>query len=798
MINIKYLLEFGKKHKYFFLGILFTALIGYYFCLPDHLFNDPTATILKDAEGNLMSASIAQDGQWRFPEMEEVPLKFETSIRFFEDEYFYKHIGFNPFSLIRATYQNIKSGRVVSGGSTLTMQTIRLSRKGNSRTFLEKFIEIILATRLEIKFSKAEILGKYASYAPFGGNIVGLEAAAWRYYGRSPWQLSWGEAATLAVLPNQPGLIFPGRNQEILKNKRDRLLKKLFHKGVLDSLSYELAKSERLPGAPVKLPMDAPHLLTRTLNEGFAGKQIQTTLDGHLQRRTSKVINNHYQHLKNNEIHNAAAIIIEVASGKTLAYVGNTSIEGSSDYGDDVDVIMAPRSTGSILKPFLYGSMLNEGLILPGTLLEDVPMYLNGFAPKNFNKSYEGAVKANLALARSLNVPAVKLLQDYSVEKFHLKLQDFGLTTLNKGPNHYGLSLILGGAEAKLWDLVAAYGSMARTLNNFHEHTPYHYSRNDWKSACYKNNEVLEEDVATATTKSSRLSAASIWFTFQAMLEVYRPDSESSWELFETSKKIAWKTGTSFGHRDAWAIGLNPEYVVGVWVGNADGEGRPGMTGFSAAAPILFDLFNLLPNSDWFTPPFDELEKARICRNSGHLASELCRNVDSLDIPAVGIRTKVCPYEKLVHLSNSENLQVTSECESVNNMRHEPYFVLPPIQEWYFKSKNAFYKTVPPFREDCNQQLQMKSNAMQVIYPPKNAQIIIPRELDGTLGKAVFELAHRKVSSTIYWHLDDEFLGTTKRIHEMGLQPKPGKHTLILIDEEGEMITRRFKIVESR
>ncbi|WP_020526348.1 penicillin-binding protein 1C [Flexithrix dorotheae] len=797
MANRKLILRIGIKYKYFFLGVVFTGLTGYYFCLPEQLFNDPTATILMDSDGNLMSASIAKDGQWRFPELSEVPPKFETSIRFFEDEYFYQHIGFNPFSLLRATYQNLKSGRIVSGGSTLTMQTIRLSRKGNSRTFLEKIVEIILATRLELKLSKKEILSKYASHAPFGGNIVGLEAAAWRYYGRSPFQLSWGEAATLAVLPNQPGLIFPGRNQQILKNKRDRLLKKLYHKGILDSLSYELAKSEELPGAPVKLPMDAPHLLTRTLNEGDAGKQIQTTIDGFLQSRTSSVIKKHHHHLKNNDIYNAAAIVIEVATGKTLAYVGNTSIEGSTEYGDDVDVIMAPRSTGSILKPFLYASMLHEGLILPETIVEDVPTYLNGFSPKNFNKQYEGAVKANLALARSLNVPAVKLLQDYSVEKFHLKLQDLGLSTITSSPNHYGLSLILGGAEAKLWDLVSAYGSMARTLNNFQEHAPYHYASQDWKNVWYKK-EDEQEGHEPITTKSSKLSASAIWFTFQAMLEVYRPDSESSWELFETSKKVAWKTGTSFGHRDAWAIGLNPKYVVGVWVGNADGEGRPGMTGFSAAAPILFDVFNLLPNSEWFTPPYDELTTTRICRNSGHLAGEFCQKVDSMDIPAVGIRTSVCPYEKLIHLSKTEDLQVTSDCESVTNMRHEAYFVLPPVQEWYFKSKNAFYKTVPPFRADCNQQLKMSTAAMQVIYPPENAQIIIPRELDGTMGKAVFELAHRKASSTIYWHLDDEFLGETKRIHEMGLQPEPGDHTLILIDEEGEMITRNFKIVESR
>ncbi|HLC83752.1 MAG TPA: transglycosylase domain-containing protein, partial [Bacteroidia bacterium] len=377
----------------------------------------------------LLAAKIAEDGQWRFPLTKKLPQKFIDCIIQFEDRGYYSHWGVSPTAIVRATKQNLEAKKTVSGGSTITMQVIRMSRKGQKRTFFEKFIEIILATRLEFSYSKKEILSLYASNAPFGSNVVGIDAASWRYFGREPSKLSWAEAATLAVLPNAPSLIYPGKNQERLLKKRNRLLDQLFVAKIIDKETCELSKKEPLPGKPHAIPQIAPHLLQRAAKENFSGQRIVSTLDSHLQERVNTIIENHHKILRGNEIHNACAIVLDVSTGNVLAYVGNTANKGKPEYEGDVDVISAPRSTGSILKPFLFANMLNDGELLSTTLIPDIPTQIAGYAPQNYNQTFDGAVPAKRALARSLNIPAVRMLQNYGIEKFNYNLKKMGMTT---------------------------------------------------------------------------------------------------------------------------------------------------------------------------------------------------------------------------------------------------------------------------------------------------------------------------------------------------------------------------------
>ena len=786
--------KFFRKYRFHLVVFFSVSLVAYYFCLPKPLFKTPYSTVLRDRNQEPLGAIIADDGQWRFPQSDSIPKKFELAITNFEDKLFFYHPGFDPIALVRALFQNLSAGKIVSGGSTLTMQTIRLARRGQPRTLLEKIIELVLATRLELSYSKDEILKLYAAHAPFGGNVVGLETAAWRYFGRKPATLSWGEATLLAVLPNQPSLLFPGRNEDRLLNKRNRLLDKLLVRGYLDSLTCNLAKSEPLPEAPLPQPMLAPHLLTRMIKEGKKGREITSSISANLQKNVNNIVQANHQYLKSNEIYNLSAIVVKVSSGEVLAYVGNANVEGKEDHGDAVDIITAPRSTGSILKPFLYASMLHEGQMLPKTLLPDIPTFISGFAPQNYNRKFEGAVHADMALAKSLNIPAVRLLSDYGVEKFYKKLKKLGMSTLSNPSGHYGLSLILGGAEATLWDLATMYAGMARTLNDFTQLSPYYYRKNIYTTPLL--NVQAEKASIKGTEKYAPLSAASIWYTFEAMLKVYRPGAEANWELYETSDKIAWKTGTSYGHRDAWAVGITPEYVVGVWAGNADGEGRPGLTGLKAAAPVLFDIFNILPSSGWFEKPFDELNETAVCRKSGHKASQYCNLVDTLLIPSVGLRTQICPYAQQVYLDIKKKYRVDTGCERIENMVKKNFFVLPPVQEWYYRFKHGDYETIPPLRIDCQNSTYVPQKTMQMIYPVGNTKVFIPRELDGTLGNAVFEVAHRNPSTKIYWHLDQEYLGETAKLHEMPVQPKPGSHTLTLIDEYGEILEQKFEVAK--
>ncbi|HCT30800.1 MAG TPA: penicillin-binding protein 1C [Bacteroidales bacterium] len=778
------------KRKWFivYLSILLLVFSGFWFSIPSPLFSDPTCTVITDSKGELLDATIAKDGQYRFAEADSIPKKVANCIVTFEDRHFYRHPGINPFSIARAIYQNIKEGRIVSGGSTISMQVIRLMRKGQSRTIPEKIIEVILALRLELTYSKNEILTLYASHAPFGGNVVGIDAASWRYYGRGASNLSWAETAALAVLPNAPSIIFPGKNQQAYLKKRNRLLAKLLAAKEIDELTYQLSIQEPLPGEPIALPQIAPHLLTRAIIDGFTGKTVKTTIDANLQRRVNEIVELYQPRLEANSIHNIAVLVIDTKRGSAIAYIGNTNPESDGN-GRSVDIIKSPRSTGSILKPFLYASMLNDGLILPNTLIPDIPTQIGGYTPKNFYPTYDGAVPASRALARSLNVPAVRMLNTYGVAKFHYILNKLGLTTVTRSPNSYGLSLILGGAEANLWDLASVYSSLSRSLNNFRTYQS-RYNKLDFHSAYYVVDTTKKEPIIE---DYSLFSASSIYLTFEAMREVARPDEQSGWKYFASSRSIAWKTGTSYGHRDAWAIGLNPNHVVAVWVGNASGEGRPDLTGVSAAAPIMFDVFGLLPASNWFERPIDDMAYIPVCRQSGQRATDICEIVDSVWVPVSGLETPPCLYHRIVHLDEKGLYRVNDLCYDRNKMQHVSWFVLPPAIEWFYKNRYSDYKLLPPYFKGCNPENQIKSMAM--LYPRiANAKISIPRNLDGSLSDIVFEAVHRSADATIYWHLDDRYVGTTKTFHKLALQPSAGNHTLTLVDADGETLVTNFLV----
>ena len=420
--------------------------------IPNPLFSNTYSTLLYSKDGDLLGARIAPDGQWRFPQANTLPDKFKRCLITFEDKRFYYHPGIDPAAMARAIRLNLTSGTVRSGGSTLTMQLARIAQGNQSRTILQKLKEIVWAMLLECRYSKEEILCLYAAHAPFGGNVVGAETASWRYFGRALDNLSWAESATLAVLPNSPALIHPGRNRERLRKKRDRLLARLYEEGIIPEMEYGLALMEPLPDKPLPLPNLAPHLLDRLASQQ-PGQRLQSSIDGGLQRIANEIVDRYAQTYKSNHIYNLAAIIAGVESGRVLAYVGNASIDNISGRGEQVDIITSPRSTGSVLKPFLYAAMLNEGFLLPSTLLNDTPLNINGFTPQNFNRSYYGAVPAHVAIERSLNVPLVRMLSDYNTGRFMELLKKLGMTTLRFSESHYGASLILGGAEGTLWDL---------------------------------------------------------------------------------------------------------------------------------------------------------------------------------------------------------------------------------------------------------------------------------------------------------------------------------------------------------
>lgn len=765
--------------------LIIVLLIFYAFCLPKNLFTKPTSTVITSDKGELLGALIADDGQWRFPHNDSVPQKFKTCLIQFEDELFYHHPGFNPLSIIKALQQNISAGKVVRGGSTITQQVIRLARGNRDRTYVEKLKELVLATRLEFRFSKEKIISFWSSNAPFGGNVVGLDAASWRYFNRKSSDLSWAECATLAVLPNAPNLIYPGKNQHKLLVKRNRLLKKLYKNSIIDSLTYELSILEELPQKAYDIPQLAPHLL-QEIHKKNKGDFVRTSLQKELQKQTNNIVNRHYQTLSKNEIHNIAVMVMDVKTRKVLSYVGNSPT--TKEHQNCVNIITKPRSTGSVLKPFLYAAMLDSGELLPNMLVADVPTNFGSYQPQNFDKKYAGAISAKLALSQSLNVPTVRLLQEFGLEKFHHYLKQLQLKDIKKSHEHYGLTLALGGAESNLWDLCKSYANMASTLNHYTE-TSSEYYTNEFVEPTFYNDKNI--DFGKKVFDKNIFDAASIYLTFESLKDVNRPNADENWEFFDSSKQIAWKTGTSFGFRDAWAIGTTKDYVVGVWVGNADGEGRPGIVGVQAAAPILFDVFDKLPNSDWFEKPFDEMTEIELCTKSGFRASHNCESKHFGFVQNTGLKTKPCPYHVLVNVDKSEQYQVNTSCEDFTNIKQKPWFVLPPLMEYYYKNQNPFYKSLPKMRDNCSGEIQ---HNMKFIYPSESTTIFLPKDFNGKKNDLILKVAHSNSDTNLYWSLNESFLAKTTEKHELAITPRLGTFTITVVDDFGEEIHQQITI----
>ena len=695
--------------------------------------------MLTARDGELLGAKIADDGQWRFSATNNYSPKYIACLLEYEDRWFFFHPGFNPVSFVKSFIDNMKAGEVVRGGSTLSMQVVRMSRDNPPRTYGEKLWEVILAMRLELSYSKRSILDMYAANAPFGGNVVGIDAAAWRYFHTTPDDLSWGEAATLAVLPNSPALIHPGRSRERLAQKRDELLQRLpqsktfipkrFHASRLSEEDAELAMMESIPAKPYDMPMLAYHYLSDQ-DKRHHGEQIASTIDCNLQRSIIDIMHRHHEANVMNGIDNAAVYVVDYLNDELVAYVGNNS---DAEDAAMVDMVKAQRSTGSILKPFLFAAMLDEGTLLPEMVLPDVPMSLSGFTPKNYSGEYWGAVPADKALQNSLNAPFVHLLREYGQPRFHALLKQLPLNGIVFDAEHYGLALIVGGGEASLYDITNAYAKMGRKL------------------AVYVN----ENYDRKVDEKESPFSAEAIAETFHVMLGLTRPTSQIGWGGFASSAQVAWKTGTSHGFKDAWAVGLTDRYVVGVWVGNSDGEGRPGLTGVGVAAPLLFDVVGKLN--------------------------------DSYRYPA-----NTSPYHKKVFLDETRQYRVLPDCYPVDQKNFEVYYVLPPVMEWFYKKHSPLFRPLSAFYPGCG--TAHPDEVMAFVYPKSDAKVSIPIGIRGDRQQVVFEIAHRNPQKTIYWTLNDQFLGQTRLNHQMPIDVEKGEYRLRCVDEDGVELNRRIVV----
>lgn len=785
---------------------------------PDPLRGENWSSVIVDRNGELLGASIASDGQWRFPPSGAVEPRYVEALLCFEDGRFRLHPGVDPFSVLRAAYQWLSRGKVVSGASTVTMQTVRLLRAegragvAGARGLGDKALEALLALRLEASFSKDRILRIYASVAPYGGNVVGLEAASWRWFGRGATELTWAEAAALAVLPNNPALVNPGSGRDELLDKRNGLLARLRATGRLGEGELAFAIAEPLPPEPFPLPRLAPQLLDRAretqgdaLSRPAGGGArdgtteapapadsalVHTSVDRGLQIQVQAIVDRNVAHFAGNGVRNAACIVLDVATGEALAYVGNATGPQTASSSPFVDMAVARRSSGSILKPFLYAAMLEAGELLPDRLVFDVPTSIGGYLPENNVRRFEGAVPAKEALARSLNIPAVLELRAFGVDRFVSILRGLGISTLFRRASDYGLPLILGGGEVTLWEMTGLYAGLARTaLSAPGSERDRAFFPPSWSPRLSEGGRYTQ----AAGRFDNPYSAASAYLTLEALLDVARPGEEAAWQDYASGKRIAWKTGTSFGFRDAWAIGVTSRFAVGVWVGNASGEGRAELRGILNAAPILFEVFSSLPSAPWFPQPSAELVHATVCAQSGYLAGPYCANTVDRLVPKAGATSAVCPFCRAVSLDESGKFQVTIGELPSTMVRTENRFVLPPTPEWFYRMQHYDYRPLPPFRSRDG--VVPSSRAFGIIQPREGSLLYVPIELSGAEGKLVFEAAATDPGATLYWHLDQAYLGSTRGRHRLEIRPAAGHHALTVVDEWGGSETVHFEVL---
>ena len=713
--------------KVFFVSLAAVCFFSYTFIVPHQLMKrrPPLSYALYDRSGILLGASVASDGQWRFEE-KPVNERFQKAIIEYEDRRFFYHPGIDPMAIARAIVQNLGSRRIVSGGSTLTMQVVRILDGSKKRTLIQKIKEAFIAGAFELRFSKKRILEIYAANAPFGSNVVGLEAAGWRYFNRAPEELTWAEAATLAVLPNQPSLVYPGSNREMLLKKRNRLLNILYERKYFDKEVLELSLMEELPEKPFPLPQNAYHYLEYLKKKNGSSSRFLSDIDFSLQKNLDRIVNVMSEKFSYKGINNAAAIIIETKTGKVIAYTGNTGLNGRNEDSWAIDMIQAERSSGSLLKPFLFAAELDSGMILPEQLVLDVPTRIGSYKPENNVKGYYGAIEASDALCRSLNIPAVRGLQKYGIAAFLDYLKKCGFSTLLRDSGYYGLPLILGGGEITLYEAVYAYAGL---MNR----------------AAGENSEMP-------------CSPGAAWLTINALSNGNRPSDEALWKSYANSKKIAWKTGTSNGFKDCWSIGTTADYTVGVWVGNADGRGNEQLTSSTTSSPLMFDIFSILPQSSWPEIPYADLEAVETCGKSGYLASSDCADSKENYRPSNAPKPGICPYcHTYFFTPDGRNQAVVNDMTGIYAGQVpllKKCFVLPPSVEYWYKKHRLGYKTLPPF---VSWHKSTGADGLEIVFPNKGAEILIPIEIDGSSGALVMEAAVNDINNTVYWDLNGEY-----------------------------------------
>lgn len=759
--------KYNRTVKIVFAVLLLFVLLDLIFPLPKQ---KEFSKEIHAKDGTLLTAYLTRDDKWRLrTELKEVSPDLIKAVIEKEDSWYYFHFGINPISIVRALYKNIFSGEIESGASTITMQVARLIEP-KKRTYFNKIIEIFRATQLEIKYSKREILELYLSLLPFGGNIEGVKSASYIYFNRPPDKLSLAQSITLAVIPNDPNSLRLDRSNEEILAKRNDWIKIFKQTGLFSSVDLKDALDEPIENNRYAIPVLAPHF-SQFIKDNFDGDILNTTLDLSIQQTTENILLRNVRKVFYKGITNGAVLVIDNKNSSVVAYCGSADFNDEGSFGQ-VNGVTAIRSPGSTLKAALYAYAFDEGNLTPQMKIADIPTDFHGYQPENYDLKFYGNVSAEFALINSLNIPAVKLLEQIGLNNFINFLGGSGFNQIQKQKNKLGLSLILGGCGTNLQELTRLFSSFAR------------------KGKLYPLNFISTENEDEGEQIFSEASS----YLIASILSGMNRSDIVEFSNYSKLPKFAWKTGTSYGKRDAWAIGFNPNYTIGVWMGNFNGVGSPNLSGSEVAVPLLFDLFNAIdynPDVKWFAAP-EDLYTREVCSESGLIPTQYCAIV----IHDFAIKNKsnneVCNIHKPVYVNLEETIQYCTDCLPSSGYKKVVYPVYQPeLSVWLSLNKHDFH-TPPPHNPDCT--AKFTEGGPKILSPSEDYEYFLESPQNNEKQEILLLAASDSRVKTQYWYINDKFYRKCKPGERIFFNPQEKELKITCLDDKGRDRTVQVKI----
>jgi penicillin-binding protein 1C len=750
---------------------IFAFLADRVFPFPSAKLHRAPAVIVYDREGEPLRIFLPADEKYRFPvTLNDVPPELIRALIASEDRHFFHHPGVDPVAMLRASWSNLRARRVVSGASTIPMQIARMAEP-RRRSFASKGIEALRALQLTAHYSKRELLEIYVNLAPYGSNIEGVGAASYFYFRKEPRHLSLGEIALLTTLPRSPTRYDPFRDPAAARQARDRVLAQLHERGAFTAAEIGEARRQELPGTRRRVPFLAPHWCELVRREAPAAARLQTTLDPRLQRIAQQRVTARAAELRSRSIENAAVVIIDNATREVRALVGSADFFDRRTDGQNNGAV-ARRSPGSALKPFLYAKAMDDGRLVPETYLFDIPTDYGGYVAENYDGTYRGRVTARDALIQSLNAPAVRLVSDVGVDSFLNTLRRGGLRTLDRSPGDYGLPLILGAGEVRLLDLTNLYATLAEGG----VHRPVRLFRS-----------------AMPKAPGERLfSAEATALITDVLCELRRPDMPQGWELTADTPRIAWKTGTSYGHRDAWSIGFSSRYTIGVWIGNFDGHGVKGLSGSEDAAPLLFDLFRAIDPSSVVRRALPRVETIEVCALSHQLPTPQCPDRVTISRIAGVSRLTACTIHRLLIVDAKTGERLSGECAASRPSVTRVFAIDPPELVSYRRANGEQVATLPPLSASCH---DVDAGQRPHIVSPDPATPYRIRR-DAPLQYQEIRLTAESGSdvSNLYWYQDGVLIATQIPQRSVFVLPAAGVHHIAVVDDLGRANSVTYEV----